>query len=200
MRWQNYTSGDGISHSDDDTGCVYCVGAGQVNFVASVGAPDIGSSYFCLPGMWWGHAPLMGSRRIGSAVAAADSICGAVPIPLLKARLRSHPEDWKAVAFALSGMFAHAAGAHADLLIAESDRRVAATLLRMGGRRHYIFPSVLPQSFACTQDQLAGAAALSRNTTGKVLRGLEADGLLEARYGRITILDAERLTQLADRA
>jgi len=40
--------------------------------------------------------------------------------------------------------------------------------------------------------------ACRRNTIGKVLRGLEADGLIDARYGRIAILDPRRLRAVAD--
>jgi CRP/FNR family transcriptional regulator, cyclic AMP receptor protein len=196
LRWQSYVAGSGISYAGDDRGALYCVGEGQVNFVAGTGAADIGTSYVSQPGSWWGHAPLLGAPRLGSAIAVADAVCGAMPITLLRARLRSHPEDWRSIALGLSELFMHSAGAHADLLIPDSARRVAATILRLGGYRHLTFPVMAPASFVCTQEHLAGATALSRNTVGKLLRGFEKDLLLDARYGRIAILDVERLRGL----
>jgi CRP/FNR family transcriptional regulator, cyclic AMP receptor protein len=199
LHWQRHAAGSGISYAGDDAGALFCIAEGQVSFVAGVGVADIGTSYFGLPGTWWGHAPLLGGKRLGSAVAATETVCGALPNTLLRARLKSHPEDWRAIAVGVSELFALSAGAHADLLIARSDRRVAATILRLGGYRHRLFPVAPLASIACTQDLLAGATALSRNTVGKLLRDFEKAGLVDARYGRITILDAPGLILLANR-
>lgn len=198
LQWQSYAAGSGISHAGDDAGALFCIAEGQVGFVAGVGVADIGTSYFGLPGMWWGHAPLLSGKRLGSVVAATDTFCGALPNTLLRTRLKSHPEDWRAIALGISELFTLSAGAHADLLIARSDRRVAATILRLGGYRHRLFPTAPLPSIACTQDLLAGATALSRNTVGKLLRDFEKAGLLDTRYGRITILDAPGLMLLAN--
>jgi CRP-like cAMP-binding protein len=140
----------------------------------------------------------MGGQRLGSVVAAADSICGAVPNTLLRARLRSHPEDWRAIALGIAELFMLSAGAHADQLIPESGRRVAATILRLGGHRHRMYPIAPPADIVCTQEHLAGATALSRNTVGKVLRTFEQAGLVDTSYGRIVILDPAGLSQCAE--
>jgi CRP-like cAMP-binding protein len=198
LQWHRFAAGEGISHAGDEKGAMFCVGSGQVFFTAGVGVADIGTSYFGLPGIWWGHAPLMGGGRLGSVVAAADSICGAVPITALRARLKSHPEDWRAIALGIAELFTLSAGAHADQLIPESGRRVAATILRLGGHRHRMYPITPPASIVCTQEQLAGATALSRNTVGKVVRGFESDGLVDTSYGRIVVLDPARLERCAE--
>jgi CRP-like cAMP-binding protein len=59
-------------------------------------------------------------------------------------------------------------------------------------------PMTPPRLIFCTQEQLAGAVALSRNTTGRIVRDLEADGLISARYGRLAVLDATRLRAVAN--
>lgn len=199
LQWRLYPPGGGISHAGDTEGALYCIGAGQVSFVAGVGVANIGASYFGLPGMWWGHAPLLGGKRQGSILAVTETICGALPNGLLRARLNSNPEDWRAITLGIAELFTASAGAHADLLIPRSEPRVAATILRLAGYRHRLFPTEPPASIACTQDVLAGAAALSRNTVGKLLRQFERAGLLDARYGRITILDAPRLMTLVQK-
>ena len=197
-QWRVYAAGEGLTHAGDTDGAVYCVGDGQVHFVTGIGMADIGTAFFGLPGGWWGHAPLLGGVYIGSAVASADALCRAVRLQALRARLVSHPGDWEQIALAISGQFVMSVGAHADMLIADSRRRVAATILRLGGWRHRRYRISPPPSFVCTQEHLAGACAFSRNTVGKVVRGLETEGLIDTRYGRIAILDAKRLRKVAE--
>ena len=196
LQWRLYPAGTGISHAGDTEGALYCIGHGPVGFVAGTGVADIGASYFGLPGMWWGHAPLLGGKRQGTILATTETICGALPNALLRARLKSNPEDWREITLGIAELFTASAGAHADFLIPQSKRRVAATILRLAGYRHRLFPTEPPAQIACTQDILAGATALSRNTVGKSLREFESAGLLDARYGRITLLDAPRLMLL----
>jgi CRP-like cAMP-binding protein len=201
LQWRSFAAGEGISHAGDDGGAIYVVAEGQVHFTAGFGVDDIGISVIGLPGMWFGLAPLIGHELVSSAVAASDLLCGVLPRSALRARLAAHPKDWQQMTLAMAGLFRHMAGAHADMLISDSRCRVAATILRLGGHRHRVHPLspvVVPPAIICTQEQLAGAVALSRNTTGKILRTLEADGLIDARYGRIAILNAERMMALVE--
>ena len=198
LQWRAYAAGEGITHAGHEDGALYCVGDGQVHFVSGLGMDDIGTGYIGLPGIWWGHAPLLGGERVGSTVASTAMLCGALPQSALRRRLAAHPEDWEQMTRAMAGLFRHSAGAHADLLISDSRRRVAATILRLAGWRHRMHPMTPPAAIVCTQEQLAGSVALSRNTTGKILRDLEADGLVDARYGRLAVLDAARLRALAN--
>lgn len=80
----------------------------------------------------------------------------------------------------------------------DSRRRVAAAILRLSGRRHTRFPILAADEFFCTQDELARASALSRNTAGQYLRQMETDGLVDVRYGQIRIHDAESLAGIAN--
>jgi CRP-like cAMP-binding protein len=125
-------------------------------------------------------------------------VCGNVRQSALRARLAGHPGDWEAISRGIAELFVMSAGAHADLLIPDSRRRVAATLLRIGGRRHRLYRLALPATFVCSQDALASATALSRNTIGKILRDLVAEKLIETSYGRVAILDAEKLKAIAN--
>lgn len=198
MRWQFFSAGDGVMHGGDTDGGVYCVGDGQVSFVSGLGMPDIGTSHFGLPGNWWGHAPLIGFPRVGSVIASTDTLCGMIPRALLRGHLTANPALWEQITIGVTGLWFLSIGAHSDLLIPDSLRRVSATILRLGGQRHQLFPIAQPASIVCTQDMLAGATALSRNTVGKLVRKLEADGLIDARYGRLAILDSRGLHALAN--
>lgn len=198
LAWQRFSAGSGITYGGDDEGGLYCVGDGQIAFVASIGSADSGTGHNGLPGTWWGHAPLLGGPRVGSVVATTDAQCGVVRQSILRARLAAHPGDWEAISRGLADLFMLSAGAHADLLIADSRRRVAATLLRLGGWRHRVYRLSPPTSFICSQDMLASATALTRNTVGKILRQLVAEQLIDTGYGRVTIRDAKRLRAIAN--
>ena len=198
LSWRDFSAGSGISHGGDDEGGLFCVGEGQIAFVASIGSPGAGMGYNGLPGSWWGHAPLLGGQRVESVVASTDVVCGNVRQSALRARLAGHPGDWEAVSRGIAELFVMSAGAHADLLIADSRRRVAATLLRMGGKRHRLYRLAVPATFVCSQDTLASATALSRNTIGKILRDLVAEKLIETIYGRVTILNVDQLKVIAN--
>jgi CRP-like cAMP-binding protein len=198
LTWQRFSAGNGITHGGDDEGGLYCVGDGQIAFVASIGSADAGTGHNGLPGTWWGHAPLLGGPRVGSVVASMDTQCGIVRKSTLRARLAAHPGDWEAISRGLADLFMLSAGAHADLLIADSRRRVAATILRMGGWRHRVYRLAPPATFICSQDTLAGATALTRNTVGKILRQLVSEQLIDTSYGRIAIRDSRRLRAIAN--
>jgi CRP-like cAMP-binding protein len=82
----------------------------------------------------------------------------------------------------------------------DRNRRLAATILRLGGHRHRRYPINPPLAITMTQEELAGTSALSRNTAGKYLREMEDEGLIDCRYGNIRILDPGRLAEIADDA
>ena len=192
MRLRHVAAGHVLTHAGDQEGGMFGVVEGQAAF--NVGG--IGS--FGYPGSWWGQGPLFGQARLGSASARTDCCIAMLPLPLMRRRLVEHPEDWEAMAHAMHDIVQMAIGAHADLLIPNHRRRLAATLLRLGTNRHRRFPLDVPGSFACTQEELAGALGLARNSTGRLLRELIADGLVHARYGRIALADIPGLQALAD--
>ena len=198
LSWQQFPTGSGITYGGDDAGGLYCVGDGQIAFVASISSADTGTGHNGLPGTWWGHAPLLGGPRVGSVVATIDTQCGILRQSALRARLAAHPGDWEAISRGIADLFLLSAGAHADLLIPDSQRRVAATILRLGGWRHRLYRLAPPASFVCSQDTLAGATALTRNTVGKIARQFVAEQLIDTGYGRITIRDTKRLRAIAN--
>jgi CRP-like cAMP-binding protein len=197
LHWRLVPSGSAITFAGDDDGGIFCLARGQVTFHASLGGSLV-TSYFGHPGSWWGMAPLLGLARAGTVTARTECMIGILPLRVLRTRLAEHPVDWAEIARAVSDQFAMAAGAHADLLIENSRNRVAATLLRLGSNRHRCFPLQLPTRFECTQDELARATGLSRNTAGVHLRTLERAGLIRIGYGQIELLDTRALTALAN--
>lgn len=197
LQWRLVQPGTGLSFSGDREGGIFCLAQGQITFQTSLGGTLV-TSYFGHPGAWWGHGPLLGYPRTGTVTARTECIIGILPQRPLEARLAERPADWADVALGLSDLFIMSAGAHADLLIENSRNRVAATLLRLGGNRHRRFPLRVPRAFECTQDELARATGLSRNTAGVHVRSLEREGLIRIGYGQIELLDPAALAALAN--
>jgi CRP-like cAMP-binding protein len=74
-----------------------------------------------------------------------------------------------------------------DLMIRSSERRCAAVLARLAGCRFARPEQNAPVDLAITQEMLAAAAGLSRNSTGTALRKLMSRGLVELGYGGMTV-------------
>jgi len=86
----------------------------------------------------------------------------------------------------------------ADLLIRDSERRCAAVLLRLSGHRFASPTDRQPVEVSLAQDELAGAANLSRNSTGTMLRRLGSRGLIELGYRGITVSNPSALRAFVD--
>ena len=85
----------------------------------------------------------------------------------------------------------------ADLLIGDSERRCAA-ILRLGGRCHRARKTKSRSRFPVTEDDLAGAANLSRNSVGTMLQRRKARGLVEQGYRCIAIRAPKALRAFVD--
>ncbi len=197
LQWRLVPAGTCVSFAGDREGGFFCLAQGQITFYACLGGALV-TGYFGHPGAWWGHAPLLGIPRTGTVTTRTESIIGILPMRALEARLAQHPADWADIALGVSDLFLMSTGAHADLLIENSRNRIAATLLRLGGNRHRRYPVLVPRRFECTQDELARATGLSRNTAGVHLRSFEREGLIAIGYGQIELRDPARLTALAN--
>ena len=195
---QDVSPGVAMTHAGDSEGGFYGLIEGQIAFVTTIGNAGVGVSQFGFPGSWWGQGPLLGNDRIGFATAETACRIGVAPLRLLRAHLINIPGHWEDIAQCMADLFLTAEGAHADAIIPDHRQRLAATLLRLGGRRHRRFPVQVPESFVCTQEALAGALGVARNTAGRLCRSLEAEGLIQARYGRLSLVDISRLEVLAN--
>ena len=85
------------------------------------------------------------------------------------------------------------------MLIRDSERRCAAVLLRMGGHRFAGPADSDPVEVQLTQDELAGAANLSRNSVGAMLKRIAKRGLIELGYRGVTIRSPAMLRAFVDR-
>lgn len=198
IQWRAGSAGSQISQGGEIGDRLWCVAEGQIAYISALSSAEVGASLFGYPGTWWGYAPLYNLPYQISAIGRTDYLVGSVSIPEILGWLAEEPRGWEHFGHGVTNTQAITGGAHQDQLMTDSRRRVAAAILRLSGRRFKRYPVIAADEFFCTQDELARASALSRNTAGQYLRQMEADGLIDVRYGQIRIHDAERLAAIAN--
>lgn len=198
IQWRQGAAGSQINQGGEVGDRLWCVAEGQIAYISALSSPEVGASLFGYPGTWWGYAPIYNLPYQISGIGRTDYLVGSVSIPEIKSWLAEEPRAWEHFGHGVTDTQAITGGAHQDQLLTDSRRRVAAALLRLCGRRHTRYPILAADEFFCTQDELARASALSRNTAGLYLRQMETDGIIDVRYAQIRIHDADRLIAIAD--
>jgi CRP/FNR family transcriptional regulator, cyclic AMP receptor protein len=145
---------------------------------------------------WFGGQPQVdGSMRWITAIARTEAHVFTIPAAIGNALLLS---DQRLIWFVLqlvTKLFEVSMTALADSLIPDSRLRCVATLLRIGDRRNN---DTTPVTLPISQNDLSQLCNLSRQTSGDVLRGLEAEGLVTLGYRSITLNHPARLRAMAE--
>ncbi|WP_397450881.1 Crp/Fnr family transcriptional regulator [Pseudomonas sp. NA-150] len=145
---------------------------------------------------WFGEVSLFdGLPRTHDAFAEGHTILLQVSQPKLEALLEKEPQYWRYFALLMSQKlrltFVHLE--QQSLLSAPA--RVACRLLLIAEGYGEINHS--RQVIELSQEQLALMLSMSRQTTNKILKDLESQGVLEISYGEIRILDLDKLRAAA---
>ncbi len=200
LNWQRLEAGAPIQEGGEEVGELVGLARGVVEIRPILGRADTPIVHFAHPVFWFGYVPIVvpgGPRRLAAAAKTALWL-GRVPQAAVRTLLAQRPEWWRELT-RLSIIYGDVAqNVAADLLIRDSERRCAAVLLRLGGRR---FPSPGDEQSVevpIRQDELAGAANLSRNSVGTMLQRLKARRLVEPGYRGMTISSAKALRAFVD--
>jgi CRP-like cAMP-binding protein len=157
---------------------------------------------FSAPGFFWlGYSPIILPRRPHRVEASAKTKVwlARVSQSTIRKLLNQTPEWWQY--FLQPALFYGniALNLAADLLIRDSERRCAAVLLRLSGRRFVDPECPEPIDVSVTQDDLAGAANLSRTSVRSMLQRLTARGLIEQGYRGLIVRAPAALRAFVDR-
>jgi CRP-like cAMP-binding protein len=167
-----------------------------VSITTSLGPPDTPLTHIAHPGMWTGFVAFVGDRPTDNETVARTAVYAAVTSrSAVEALLKEHPGWWRDVARLALWYGEVAVNIAADLLIRDSDRRCAATLLRIADCR---FRGDQPKVAHVNQSDVATIANLSRNTTSALLGEFEQKGMVARHYNHIDILDPPSLRAVAD--
>ena len=196
-RWHRIDEGAHVTLSGEEDEDLVGLASGTVAFTATLGLPDTPIMHMARAPFWMGYGPLLhGTKRVVNAQARTTVWIASFPKSKVIPLLESRPGWWRpfmklmAIYGDLTSLIA------ADLLIQKSDLRLAAVLLRFGGARFAATVGAVPIRVPVTQEELAAASNMSRNSAGTILRRFVALGLVETGYGGIDILDPVGLRML----
>jgi CRP-like cAMP-binding protein len=198
--WQALEPGESIQTGGEELGELIGLAQGAIEMRTILGPAETPLMHIAHPVFWLGYVPLiLGQPRRLSASAKSPAWLARVPQHAVLKLLAERPEWWR---FFLQPAIIYGDVSQtvaADLLIRDSERRCAAVLLRMAGRRFAASDDAAPVEAPLTQDELAGAANMSRNSVGTMLKRLAARGLVELGYRSLTVVSPAALRAFVER-
>jgi CRP-like cAMP-binding protein len=147
-----------------------------------------------------GLIPLVDGKEMANDVIALDTVRAIrIPHAALRAELQATPMLWESVAIDLAER-ARRYTEQMKRFVFDQPRVHLAVLLtglaRSSGIAAQGQPVVVEQRLS--QEMVAEMLGISRQWASTLVRDLVADGILRWRYGRVTVLDFERLRELAE--
>lgn len=190
----------GLIHSQGDApDGLYAVLSGSVK-VSSL-SPEGRECIFryLAPASWFGEIGMLdGAARTHDAVAVSDTTLLFLPPQELHRLLAAYPILYKFIALLLCRVVRTAFTMLNDTTLLSVSARLAKRLVSFAeayGRPHKRGVQI---TLHMTQDQLAVLTSTTRQTINKRLVDWQKLGWIDARYGRIVVLNLQALRQLAE--
>lgn len=189
---RGWVPGGVVFHQGDPGDALYVIQEGVA--AVEAGSPDGGVVTLALlgPGDCFGELAFLGDPQARSATVRAVSALRAVVLSGAEVeRLRRERRD---VDRFLLGVLA-AQVRRLSRLVVDAHHSTAETRIvnRLGEAARLFDEPGKPLVVRLTQEQLASMSGATRPTTNRVLRRLEADGIVHLRQGAIEIRDPDRL-------
>ena len=152
---------------------------------------------FIDPPDWFGELALFdGEHRTHDAIAAVNSTLLFLPQKDLVELLELRPGYWRDFGIMLSHKLRLSFGLIEDMALLPAAKRLAKRILLMAENvllNHGTSDLVINVD----QASLAAMLSVSRQTANQILKDLEEQGCLSLRYGKITVLDMDKLRKIA---
>lgn len=187
-----------------DAACgLYGVVRGAIDISGTGGRSDAARAALLTrldPPTWFGEIALFdGSVRTHDAHAASACTLVHVPQEALLGWLAQHPGHWHALALLLTDKLRTAFVAIEELALLPAPQRLARRLVLMAeGYGQWSGDHRSRRSLALSQEDLALMLAISRQTANRILKGLQAHGLLRVHRGEIEICDLQGLRSASE--
>jgi CRP-like cAMP-binding protein len=192
--WHCLEAGAPLQFGGEKTGEMIGLARGVLEMRTILGPAETPIMHLAHPVFWLGYVPIiLGKSRRLSASAKTRSWLARIPENAVKEILSQHPHWWQ---YLLQPAIIYGDVSQtvaADLLIRDSERRCAAVLLRLSGRRFPGPDDGAPADVPVSQSELAGAANLSRNSVGAIVKRLAARGLIKQSHRSIVVLSPNAL-------
>jgi CRP-like cAMP-binding protein len=196
MRLHSLKKNDSLYHTEDGATEIYCLVKGSAIFSVVHPVHGMLTAHVATPGEWFGEPATLGSRpRMMSVHARLPCCMVTVSRSAVDDMLRrDHEFSWsffKLMADKGEEYLLHAT----DLLIQDPRRRMCSRLLTFAGRvLNFLPPS--PVTVPLSQEELALASSMSRQTAHLLLGELVQQGICELGYRVIRIVDMARLARI----
>lgn len=198
-KWRKIEAGQTLQHAGDQRSGIYGVGRGTIAFSTALGSADTPIMHIGHAGSWFGYVGVFTGTDLPMGVTARSNVMiaglGQLQIEQL---LAQRPEWWRHIGLLAVSYGNAAVNVAADLMIRDTRRRCASSLLRIANCR-FVSPQDAEQVEApLSQDELAAISNMSRTTISTILRDLEAAGLIKLGYRSVLIIHPGRLRALVD--
>jgi CRP-like cAMP-binding protein len=191
----HHPAGEFVFHAGDSEGGLYGVVSGGVGIHLPSDAGETVLAHVIRSGVWFGYGPLLrGRERSLSFSLLEPSLLIHVPLAHAQEIAGRSPLHQRAILSVSEYGMDIATRVIETLLIRNTDRRIAATLLRVAPLRDGGSSS---REVHLTQAQLGEMANAERQVVNRALKRLEANGWIRISYGRIDIVDDAALGDFA---
>ena len=199
MHRHTYRAGDIVCYEGESADTVHFVVEGRVVARRASEAGDVHAYAVLGPGQAFGELAMI--RRDGRRTATIEAIEATVTMSLGYADFERlcavHPEVNRLLLRLLAARVARLTDALMEALHAPAEQRLLRRLLALCGLYSTPGQGSSRITIAINQTGLAELAGVSRPTANRMLRRLEAEGVIELLRGRITVRDLAALRRAA---
>ncbi|QKX16147.1 Crp/Fnr family transcriptional regulator [Microbulbifer sp. YPW1] len=151
-------------------------------------------------GAWFGDTVFSpGMPRVFGATAHEDCEVFEIQGEVLRTTLRDNPDAYPVALDQVSRRLWSAMSVIQDDVLRGTEARIGRRLLFLAQMHNRSGQDGnVAVSFALTRELLANMMGMTRQGVHRVLKNIEAQGLIEFAYGRVTISDPERLMRYVD--
>jgi CRP-like cAMP-binding protein len=194
VSWRRLEPGQPVSMAGTDEGELLGLCEGVLAITSGLGtAESMVTLHLARPPFWIGHGPLFtGQPRRATAMARTDGWVARISAQRFHGLLAADPGWWRWLTLLAAEYGDIAFMIASDLAIRGSERRLAAVITRMSGHRTGL-PGPAIDILPVTQQELAEARNLSRNTAGAILGRLAAQGIVSTTSAGLAIRRPEAL-------
>ena len=188
---KNFHKGQKVHIKGDETDGLYGVLNGEVRISASTYAGDEIILTRLLPGQWFGEIALLdGGQRTHDAYTICDSQLVIVPKKSLLDLCGRMPEVYQALVQLLCQHCRTAFIAMDELLAYTTEQRLARRLLQRIAETGKLEVKV-------AQQEMGAWVGVSRQSTNKILKSWQTQGIIQCIYRGLEVLDKDKLKVVA---
>ena len=182
-----------ISREQGPSRGLFALLRGRVGFVRATEGGDEYLVHVAEPGFWFGEMGLLTGRTVVTILALTPVRALALTKAAFEEIVAAEPRYYRPFAELALERFAAAYRFVAENHLLPAEIRLCSRLADLAEMRARDVPPAGPVTLGLSQEELARVVGLSRQTVNPLLRGLQAEGLIELESRKIRILDPARL-------